>query len=118
MLSERIRQCFADIVAAAELIKTWIARAGGVDQAISHDILIRSAIERQLLTISEAAVRLHKLDPLVASALAPNIDWAGVRGIGNFIRHKYDDLDAGIIADVLQNRLDELHAAASAVLSG
>ncbi len=116
MPSERVRQCFADIVLATELIKTWITQAGGVDQAIHHDVLIRSAVERQLLTISEAAIRPHKLDPSAAQSLAPAIDWPGVRGIGNFIRHKYDDLDAGVIADVLRNRLDELSAAASAVL--
>ena len=117
MPSERIHQCFVDIVAATELIKTWIAQAGSIDQAIHHDVLIRSAIERQLLTISEAAIRLHKLDPTAAQTLAPAIDWPGVRGIGNFIRHKYDDLDAAIITDVLQHRLDELHVAASAALA-
>jgi uncharacterized protein with HEPN domain len=117
MPSERIRQCFADIVASIELIKSWIAQAGNVDQALHHDVLIRNAIERQILTISEAAIRLHKLDPSAAPTLAPEIDWSGMRGMGNFIRHKYDDLDAGIIADVLQNRLDELQAAAKAALS-
>jgi uncharacterized protein with HEPN domain len=116
MPSERIRQCFTDIVAAVELIKRWVAQAGGIERALSHDVLIRSAIERQFLIISEAAIRLHKLDPS-AQELAPQIDWSGVRGIGNFIRHKYDDLEAGIIADVLKNRLDELRAAAAAVLS-
>jgi uncharacterized protein with HEPN domain len=33
------------------------------------------------------------------------VDWPGIRGIGNFIRHKYDDLDASILIDVVRNRL-------------
>ncbi len=112
MRSERVRACFADIIVAIDLIKSWIVQAGGIDQAIHHNILVRSGIERQLLVISEAAIRLHKLDPAVASAHAPQIDWPGIRGIGNFIRHKYDDLDAHVIVDVLQNRLDGLRSAA------
>jgi len=117
MHSERILACFTDIIVAIDLIKRWIAEAGGIDQAIHHNVLVRSGIERQLLVISEAAIRLHKLDSAAAPALAPQVDWAGIRGIGNFIRHKYDDLDARIIVDVLQNRLDGLRAAADAAQS-
>lgn len=116
MPSERLAACFQDILAAVDLIQGWIADLGGIPQAI-HNPLVRSAIERQLLVISEAAVRLHKLDPMVAPKLAPDVDWAGVRGIGNFIRHKYDDLDTRSIADVLQNRLVSLHSAARAALA-
>lgn len=116
MPSERLAACFQDILTAVDLIQSWISDAGGIPQAI-HNPLVRSAIECQLLVISEAAVRLHKLDPMVAPNLAPDIDWAGVRGIGNFIRHKYDDLDTRIIADVLQNRLVSLHSAARTALA-
>ena len=95
MPSERARQCFADIIAAIDLIFEWIEQAGGTDEAILRDPLMRSAIERQMLVISEAAIRIEKLDPAVAPGLAPEIDWPGIRGIGNFIRHKYDDIDRG-----------------------
>jgi uncharacterized protein with HEPN domain len=85
--------------------------AGGAEQAILRDLKARSAIERQLLIISEAAIRLDKLDPAAAPRLAPSVDWSGVRGIGNFIRHKYDDLDTSILVDVIGNRLTELRQA-------
>ncbi len=101
MPSERARKCFTDIVDAIDLISTWVDQAGGVDNAIHHNTLVRSGIERQLLVVSEAAIRLDKLDPSLAASLAPEIDWPGVRGIGNFIRHKYDDLDTQIVIDVL-----------------
>lgn len=111
MHSERIAQCFADIAAAVGLIQRWVADAGGVEAAVRENELVRSAIERQLLVISEAAIRLDKLDSAIAPTLAPEIDWAGIRGIGNFIRHKYDDLDSAVIGDVIANRLDSLRIA-------
>src|SRR5258708_3856693 len=116
MPSDRLAQCFGDVVVAADLIKKWIGQAGGVDAAIYHDLLIRSAIERQLLVISEAAIRMHKIDPVAGPTLAPDVDWPGIRGIGNFIRHKYDDLDASVLTDVLSNRLENLRVAAECVL--
>jgi uncharacterized protein with HEPN domain len=117
MPSERAIDCFKDIVGAIDLIKDWIGQAGGIDQVVHHNVLVRSGIERQLLVVSEAATRLHKLDAAMAPALAPEIDWPGIRGIGNFIRHKYDDLDSRIIIEVLENRLDVLRAASQGALS-
>jgi len=55
---------------------------------------------------------MHKIEPTAGPTLAPDIDWPGIRGIGNFIRHKYDDLDASVLADVLLNRLENLRVAA------
>lgn len=112
MPSERIGRAFADISRAIDFIESWVAEAGGVDAAL-RDAKARSAIERQLLVISEAAIRLDRIDPAFSPSHAPDIDWPGVRGIGNFIRHKYDDLDVQIIADVLTHRLAPLKAAVS-----
>jgi len=42
---------------------------------------------------------------------------AGIRGIGNFIRHKYDDLDTAIIVDVIEHRLEALRIACAAALA-
>jgi len=111
MSSESIARCFRDVLAAADLIGIWVRECGGADQAILRDLKTRSAIERQFLVISEAAIRLDRLDPAIAAKLAPGIDWPGIRGIGNFIRHKYDDLDTTILVDVIENRLDELRQA-------
>ena len=60
--SERIAKCFRDVLDAISLIEAWVEASGGADQAICHDIKTRSAIERQLLVISEAAIRLDRLD--------------------------------------------------------
>jgi uncharacterized protein with HEPN domain len=79
-------------------------------RALAEDLL-RSAVERQLLIISEAAIRLHRLDPALASSHAPEIDWPGVRGIGNYIRHRYDILDPEIVAEVIETQLTPPRAA-------
>ncbi len=113
---ERIAACFRDILQAVSLIETWVDEAGGPDGDILGNMKLRSAIERQLLIVSEAATRMHKLNPGVAFAFAPDIDWPGIRGIGNFIRHKYDDLDASIIEDVIRNRLSALSEACRGAL--
>ena len=111
MSSDRIAKGFKDILDAADLIAEWVDRAGGAEAAIFRDAQVRSAIERQVLIISEAATRLNKIDPMAAPALAPGIDWPGIRGIGNFIRHRYDDLDKSVLVDVIENRLRELRSA-------
>jgi uncharacterized protein with HEPN domain len=108
---ERIAKCFDDTLNAINLIQTWVEESGDAEQAILRDLKARSAIERQLLIISEAAIRLDRLDPTAAPRLAPIVDWSGIRGIGNFIRHKYDDLDTSILVDVIGNRLTELRQA-------
>jgi uncharacterized protein with HEPN domain len=108
MLSERIAKCFRDVLSAIDLIELWVEEAGGAEPAILQDVKVRSAIERQLLVVSEAAIRIDKLDPTAAARLAPNVDWPGIRGMGNFIRHKYDDLDTSILVDVIRKRLLDL----------
>jgi uncharacterized protein with HEPN domain len=111
MPSERAAKCFADMLAAIKLIETWTAQVGDIASMLHQDALVRSAVERQILVLSEAPIRLDNIDPALAPGLAPGIDWSGIRGIGNFIRHKYDDLDTPLIADVLVNRLVELRLA-------
>jgi uncharacterized protein with HEPN domain len=108
---ERIAKCFRDTLSAIDLIESWVDQAGGADKAILHDLKARSAIERQLLIISEAAIRLDKMDPTAAPRLAPTVDWPGIRGMGNFIRHTHDNLDTSILIDVVRDRLTGLRQA-------
>ncbi|HZL00384.1 MAG TPA: HepT-like ribonuclease domain-containing protein [Caulobacteraceae bacterium] len=116
MSSEPIASCFRDILQASNFIAEWVKEAGSAQQAILKDVKARSAIERQFLVISEAATRLHKHDPTVGEQLAPDLDWPGIRGIGNFIRHRYDDLDTAILVDVIDNRLTTLRQACQRAL--
>ena len=75
---ERIARCFRDTLSAINLIESWVNEAGGADKAILYDLKAPSGIERQLLVISEAAIRLDRLDPTAAPRLAPGVDWSGI----------------------------------------
>ena len=102
MLSERERSWFADILASVKAIETYTA--GMSFEELAADLRTRDAVERRLLIISEAAIRLTK----VASELCPGIDWAGFRGMGNRLRHQYDQVDTAIVWNTLKNELPGL----------
>jgi uncharacterized protein with HEPN domain len=116
MLSERAARCFRDILSAIDLIDAWVAKAGGREQVFA-DAQLRSAVERQLMLISEAAIRLHRWDPEALDLWGPSIDWAGVRGMGNVLRHRYDDLDVTVIVGVVEHGLAPLRQVCVAALS-
>jgi uncharacterized protein with HEPN domain len=60
-----------------------------------------AAVERKLLVISEAAVRLGEEGP----SLCPDIPWRDVRGIGNWLRHQYDRVDRETIWTTVERDL-------------
>ncbi len=60
-----------------------------------------------LLKISEAATKLGML----AEELSPDIDWRGVRDIGNVIRHEYDVVSPAVVWKVIHNDFSALEAA-------
>ena len=52
-----------------------------------------AAVERELQVISEAAIRLGDQ----AEVLCPGLPWRDIRGIGNWLRHQYDQVDVDSI---------------------
>lgn len=50
--------------------------------------ITKDACERCLARVSEASV---KLGP-IAEELFPDYDWRNIRGLGNFLRHEYEDI--------------------------
>jgi uncharacterized protein with HEPN domain len=72
----------------------------------------RSAVERKLLIISEAAIRLGDK----AEQLCPGIPWRDVRGIGNWLRHQYDRVDVETVWNTVQDDLPRLKVAVQSVL--
>jgi uncharacterized protein with HEPN domain len=58
-------------------------------EAFREDPKTVAAVERKLLLISEAAVRLGD----DAERLCPGLPWRNIRGIGNWLRHRYDSVD-------------------------
>ena len=93
---------FSDI---AENVRSILDYTSGMDAAaFLLDRKTQDAVERCLLRVAEAAA---KIGPL-AEQWVPGHDWAGVRGIGNILRHDYDGVDPSIVWAVVSNDLPPL----------
>ena len=81
------RQHLQDILNALRQIDLFIE---GFDFTMyAYDSKTQSAVEPQLLIVSEAAYRLGK----DAHRLAPGPDWSDLCGLGNVLRHGYHKID-------------------------
>jgi uncharacterized protein with HEPN domain len=81
--------------------------------AYQSDLKTRSAGERQLQIITEAAIRLGD----EADSVCPGPDWKGLRGMGNFLRHAYHRVDDKIVWETLQQDLPPLKVAVARALT-
>jgi uncharacterized protein with HEPN domain len=70
----------------------------------TENYILRRAAERALLIISEAAKAL----PKNLTDRYPAINWRGVRGLGNVLRHDYERVDADTLWEILTAKLPEL----------
>jgi uncharacterized protein with HEPN domain len=90
---------FADILQSIDHIHEFL---GGLDfEGYKEDRKTRSAVERELQIITEAAVRLGD----EAETLCPGPDWAGFRGMGNVLRHAYHRVDDEIVWNTVKEEL-------------
>ena len=69
--------------------------------------LLRLGTQRALEIISEASRRI----PEEMLELAPEIPWKKIRGIGNILRHEYQDIADDIIWEVLVDMMEPLKTA-------
>ena len=102
-----------DIVSSIDYIRSFTD--GITFDHYLEDRKTRSAVERELPIISEAAVRLGP----DADAICPGPDWRAIRGLGNKLRHDYDGLNDELLwqtvqSDLLPLRLDVAKALQSA----
>ena len=99
-----------DIVEAIGWIETFTA---GMDlDGFREDHRTIAAVERKLLVISEAAIRLGD----EADILCPDQPWPSIRGTGNWLRHAYDRIDIETVWRTVTNDLPPLKAATLAAL--
>ena len=64
-------------------------------------------VERKLLVISEAAIRLGG----EAEARCPGLAWRDIRGIGNWLRHQYESIELPVVWKTVRDDLPPLKAA-------
>jgi uncharacterized protein with HEPN domain len=98
-----IRQ-LRDIIANIDRVR---AHVRDIPQHASFDDKTRDAVERCLERISEA---VKKLGPEIEER-EPGIPWRNVRGLGNVLRHQYDDVDDRTIRGIVEQDLGTLRDA-------
>jgi len=100
-----------DILDSIKMIEAFTS---GMDlEAFRKDPKTIAAVERKLLLISEAAVRLGDQGP----ALCPGLPWQDIRGMGNWLRHQYDHVDIETVWNTVTNDLPPFKAAVERALA-
>jgi uncharacterized protein with HEPN domain len=111
MPSDRPIERLQDIIGNCDSILEYTAGMD-LDGYMNAPKMVRDAVERCFQRISEAAYKLGDY----LDALYPEADWRGFRGVGNILRHQYDEVENptiwfGVIEDVpkiRQSALNEL----------
>src|SRR5690349_2680587 len=103
-------ECFTDILENIAYIEMFLQGMGPAE--LGKDQRTVFACKYALLVISEAAKRLGPQ----AAQLCPGIPWRDIRGVGNRLRHAYDNLDFAMIWKVYQDDLPALKAAVTSAL--
>ena len=88
-----------DILEAIDLIQLFLRDM--TFESYQTDLKTKSAVERQMQIMTEAAIRFGG----DAERIAPGPDWEGFRGMGNLLRHAYHRIDDQIIWNTVQDEL-------------
>ena len=94
----------ADMLGAIDHIESFLD--GVTFESYQADVKTKSAVERQLQIVTEAAIRLGDR----AESIAPGPDWEGFRGMGNLLRHAYHRIDDRIVWDTVKDELPPMRA--------
>jgi uncharacterized protein with HEPN domain len=94
--------CLTDIIEAIELIRSEMADVSLA--AFEHDRRKRWLVERGIEIISEASRRLSN----ELKTRHPEIPWPKVAGIGNVLRHEYEDVAHDVLWHVVRDNLPPL----------
>lgn len=101
---------FRDILDAINHIDGFLA---GIDfKMYQEDLKTKSAVERQMQIITEAAYRLDE----DGEKMAPGIDWEGFRGMGNLLRHAYHRIEDSIIWNTVKDELPAMRSVVTKAL--
>jgi uncharacterized protein with HEPN domain len=99
-----------DILLNIERIEKFTARMNAA--TFASDAKTCDAVERCLERISEAAKKLGS----TAESLCPDIPWQSIRGLGNFMRHEYDNIDISRIWRTVERDITPLKSAIQAAV--
>jgi uncharacterized protein with HEPN domain len=91
-----------DILEAIDLIELFLRDM--TFESYQTDLRTKSAVERQMQIMTEAAIRLGG----EAEQIAPGPDWKGFRGMGDLLRHAYHRIDDQIIWNTVKDELPHM----------
>ncbi len=93
-----------DALQAARLVEKFIH--GKALSEYTSDDLLRSAVERQLITIGEALNSLSQLAPKIADRIS---NYRRIVGFRNIIVHGYDIVEYETVWGIIKSHLPILH---------
>jgi uncharacterized protein with HEPN domain len=100
-----------DILEAVDRIESYTT---GMDKAeFQADRKTIDAVVRNLEIIGEAVKNV----PPEVRALFPGVPWSKIAGMRDILIHAYFNIDAEIVWDVIQTKLDELRTTAQTLLT-
>ena len=111
MSSDRSKLRLHDIVENIDRISSYLA--GLTFEAFAEDGLRIDAVERCLQRISEAVI---KIGPDAMARFSSRTRVEAVRGLGNLLRHAYDEVDVRVVWNTVQKSLPILREDCAAAL--
>ena len=93
---------FGDMLKAIRRVTAFIGPMSFAEY--ERDEKTASAVERQLLIVTEASIRLSE----EAHLLCPGVEWQDMRNLGNRLRHVYHDIDNELIWNIVHTDLPGL----------
>ena len=100
-----------DIERAATLLLSFVSSK--TREAYLSDAMLRSAVERQLVVLGEAANKLSKLDVETACRIS---EYRKLVNFRNVLVHGYADVDDDLVWDLVQTKLPTLLTEVRALL--
>ncbi len=104
-------ECLEDILENVAKIESYLT--GYTREMFEADDRTRDAAERCLERICEAVVRLGAR----VTELMPDQPSRAIRGMGNRLRHAYDNIETAMVWDTIQSDLPPLKADAERALA-
>ncbi|MDY0322370.1 MAG: DUF86 domain-containing protein [Arcobacteraceae bacterium] len=99
-----------DILMSLKMIQKRFKHISSVDDFLSSEDNIErlDGISMRLLAIGEALKNIDKLTNNSLLIKYPQIEWKNIKGLRDILSHHYFDINADIIFDICDTKIDEL----------
>lgn len=117
--SELVGEILRRILWSAETITKRCANIGSPEDFLISDDGLKTldSICMQLIAIGESVKQLDKMTDGLLLERCPQVDWKRIMGMRDILSHHYFDLDAEVVYGVCTEHIEDLAAAAKAMLA-